>query len=63
MTVEQMIRDEALRQGVPPDLAVAVARRESGLNPNVRDGAFGEVGLFQVKPSTAADLGVSNLHD
>lgn len=61
--VERLIREEARRQGVPEDLAVAVARRESGLNPNVGDGSSGEVGVMQVKPATGLDMGVSNLRD
>ena len=58
-----MIQAEAQRQGVPPDIAIAVARRESGLNPNVGDGGSGEIGLFQVKPATALDMGVTDLRD
>ena len=47
----------AARWGVPVEIAVAVARRESNLNQNAR-GAAGEVGTFQLMPGTAADLGV-----
>lgn len=57
MTVEEIIRAEAAARGVPPDLALALARRESSLNPYAR-GAAGEVGLFQLMPATAAELGV-----
>lgn len=56
--VEQQIRAAAAAYGVPPELAVAVARVESGLNQNAR-GSSGEVGVFQLMPGTAADLGVN----
>lgn len=58
MTIEQQIGAAAVRAGVSPALAVAVAQRESGLNPSAI-GESGEVGLFQLMPSTAADLGVN----
>ena len=58
MTIEQQITAAAIRAGVEPALALAVARRESSLNPQAI-GASGEVGLFQLMPSTAADLGVN----
>lgn len=53
-TIQGKIVSEAYRQGVDPALALAVARQESGFNPN----AFGDVnvggsyGLFQIhRPS------------
>ena len=58
MAYELQIQQEALRQGVPPELALAVARRESGLNPYAV-GAAGEVGLYQLMPGTALELGVN----
>jgi len=57
-TITQMISAEAQRQGVPADIAIAVANRESGFNPNA-SGASGEIGLFQLMPATAAGLGVN----
>jgi hypothetical protein len=48
--------------GVPVSLAQAVAQKESGMNPNAV-GSAGEIGLFQVKPSTAAQFGITNLSD
>jgi hypothetical protein len=48
--------------GVPASLALAVAQKESGMNPNAV-GSAGEIGLFQVKPSTAAQWGITNLYD
>jgi len=58
LTLEQQIAAAAQHYGVSPQLAVEVARRESSLNP-AAIGAAGEVGLFQLMPSTAADLGVN----
>lgn len=58
MTIEQQITAAAIRARVDPALALAVARRESSLNPQAI-GASGEIGLFQLKPGTAADLGVN----
>lgn len=62
-TTEELIRQEAAKQGVPPDLALAIADVESGLNPNTRPGPklpSGEqaVGLFQILPSTAKARGI-----
>ncbi len=42
--------------GVPVAVLKAMARQESGLNPNAV-GKNGEIGLIQVKPSTARDPG------
>jgi soluble lytic murein transglycosylase-like protein len=55
--VRQAIIAEAQSQGVDPNLALAVASRESGLNQNAI-GAAGEIGIFQLMPATAAQLGV-----
>jgi soluble lytic murein transglycosylase-like protein len=58
MTVFDMIGDAAGRYGVPAEIASAVAWRESRYNQGAR-GASGEVGMFQLMPTTAADLGVN----
>jgi membrane-bound lytic murein transglycosylase MltF len=47
--IEQNIREEATLQNVDPDLAVAIAKIESSLNPNAV-GGLGEIGLFQLRP-------------
>jgi len=58
-TVADLITQEAQRQGVDPSLAIEVARAESGLDPNVGDSSAGAVGVFQLEPATAAQLGVN----
>lgn len=52
----QQIVEKAKAMGVPPRLAVALAFRESGLNPKAL-GEKGEVGLMQVMPATAKGMG------
>ena len=51
-----LVRKAAERAGIPPEIAEAVVRTESGYNPNVT-GPVGEIGLMQVRPSTARLLG------
>jgi soluble lytic murein transglycosylase-like protein len=51
-----LINREAGKNGLPPDIADAVAAVESGYEPGAI-GAVGEVGLMQVRPGTAAMLG------
>ena len=48
--------------GVDPSLVKAVALVESGFNPKARS-SKGAVGLMQLMPTTAAQYGVSNIHD
>jgi hypothetical protein len=51
-----LVRREAHAQGMPPDLADAVAFVESSYNPKAV-GSVGEIGLMQIRPQTAAMLG------
>jgi soluble lytic murein transglycosylase-like protein len=51
------IIQEAQNQGVDPRVALEQAIQESQLDPNAVSAA-GAIGLFQLEPSTAADLGV-----
>ncbi len=53
------IASKAKAMGIDPRLAVALAYRESRLNPNTKNGTSGEVGLMQVKPTTAEGMGFS----
>lgn len=48
--------------GVDPQLAVSVARVESSLNPNAK-GSAGEIGLFQIKPSSVPHVRPEDLFD
>jgi hypothetical protein len=50
------IRREAEQAGLPPDLADAVVQVESSYVPGAV-GGVGEVGLMQIRPTTAAMLG------
>jgi hypothetical protein len=57
------IRDEALREGVSGENALAVAWRESRLNPRPPDSKRGAKGLFQLMPHTIRILRVSDPYD
>jgi hypothetical protein len=57
--VANEIVSKAKQMGIDPRLAVAVAYRESRLNPNTKNGSSGEIGLMQVKPTTAEMMGFS----
>jgi soluble lytic murein transglycosylase-like protein len=61
--LRDVIAAEASNQGVPPEIALAVAAQESGIchwapNGNVLRGKAGEFGVFQLMPDTAVKLGV-----
>ena len=51
-----IINKYASAYGVPSSLAHAVVRVESNFRPNAR-GSAGEIGLMQIKPSTARMMG------
>ncbi|MBM1174465.1 lytic transglycosylase domain-containing protein [Microvirga arabica] len=53
---QEIIKREAASHGLPPGIADAVVRIESGYNPSAV-GGVGEIGLMQVRPTTAAMLG------
>ena len=61
VTVQDLIRQEAQKAGVPASLALAIAEQESGFNPTVLGPKLpsGEqaIGTFQVLPSTAKARG------
>lgn len=56
--IKSMIVDTANQLGLDPNLALKQANIESGYNPSAVSDA-GAVGVMQVLPSTAADMGVS----
>ena len=55
---QELVGEVASRAGISPELAIGVARQESGLNPGAVNAASGARGLMQLMPGTAADLGV-----
>ena len=60
--VSKMIQFTAKQYGVDAKLALAVAKVESDLAPDVVSSA-GAVGVMQLMPETAQELGVSNSKD
>ena len=56
--LEAMIQQEARNQAVSPELIRAVVQAESGGRPDARSKA-GAVGLMQLMPGTARELGVN----
>jgi len=59
MSIITLIQATAGRHGVDPALALAVAQAESSFNPAAQ-GSDGEIGLFQLMPGTARDMGVTD---
>lgn len=55
--ISALILSTAAAYGVDPRLALEVAMQESGLNESAVSPA-GAIGVFQLMPATAADLGV-----
>jgi len=53
----KLIIDEAKKQGVDPALALSIAEQESNFNPKAKSN-MGAVGLFQLMPSAAIDMGI-----
>src|SRR5688572_8512111 len=61
-TYDAAISDQARRQGVAEDLVRAVIQVESAFNPNAVSNK-GAMGLMQLMPATAQELGVRNPFD
>jgi hypothetical protein len=59
---DDVIDERAAAHGVRPELVRAVIQVESAFNPRARS-SKGAMGLMQLMPSTAADLGVTNPYD
>lgn len=57
-----IIEKYAQQYGVRPDVVKSMMKQESGFNPNARSGA-GAMGLMQLMPGTAKDMGVTNVYD
>jgi soluble lytic murein transglycosylase-like protein len=58
MSIQEQIAAEARRQGIRPELALAVAAQESGFNQSARS-PVGAIGIMQLMPGTAQDLRVN----
>ena len=59
---EPLVREHAARQGLRPSLVRAVIQVESGFDPRARSHK-GAMGLMQLMPATAQDLGVRDPYD
>lgn len=57
-----MITNAANKYGVPPELATSVARAESNFNPKAKS-PVGALGIMQLMPDTAKELGVIDPFD
>lgn len=60
--IEEIVRRAASRSGVPHDLALALVQQESAMNPFAIS-RVGAMGLGQLMPATAKDLGVTDAFD
>jgi LysM repeat protein len=61
--IEEMVRERAIELKMDPNLAVAVARKESSMNPRARNATSGASGVMQMIPSTAKMMGVKDIWD
>ncbi len=61
-TLDDYFEEASEIYGVPLSLLKAVAKAESDFNPNVVSSA-GAVGIMQLMPATAKELGVQNIYD
>lgn len=59
---EPLVREHARQQGLPAELVRAVIQVESGFNPRARS-PKGAMGLMQLMPATARELGVRDPYD
>jgi len=59
---DDFIQEASEKHGVERDLIRAVIKAESNYNPNAESEA-GAVGLMQLLPSTAGDMGVTDIYD
>jgi soluble lytic murein transglycosylase-like protein len=59
---EPLVQEYSTRQAISPDLVRAVIQVESGFNPRARS-PKGAMGLMQLMPDTARELGVADPYD
>jgi soluble lytic murein transglycosylase-like protein len=60
--IANLINSSANKYGVDPKLVTAVAKSESGFDPNALS-SVGAVGIMQLMPATAESLGVRDIHN
>lgn len=60
--IKRAIQQAAEKAGIDPDLFDALVARESAYNPRARS-SVGALGLTQLMPATAKELGVSDRND
>lgn len=57
--IDSILQEAAKETGVDVNILRAIAKQESDFNPNVRSSA-GAVGVMQLMPDTAREMGVTN---
>jgi soluble lytic murein transglycosylase-like protein len=58
MSTQDLIREAALKQGLPPEFVASVAKVESAFKPNALS-PKGAIGVMQLMPETAKALGAN----
>jgi len=56
--IEALIRLLAAAEGLDPEICIRQCKQESSFHPDAINHKSGAIGLFQLEPATAAQLGV-----